>query len=220
MCSLPLRLSPCALQVVTEDRAAKRHAVVAGAVLPEVRPASGHHAAASRFQQPPAALCCARFCATAPLIVLQNLQRAASPSWDLLAAGAAAAKHSLAALPPGHPLGEPLRPANQAAQAAAAEGLHPSLAHDQDQRSPRHSPNHGAAAEAEQQQQRAAAELAALQCSVDIDWHSPEQVAQLLRMLHVERLRRQGLQLPLEYQQAAAAQQQQQQYNHPQQHAQ
>lgn len=120
----------------------------------------------------------------------ENCQHAAGPGWELRLPGK---HHGSPAL--GHPLaGEPLRPANQAAAAAAAAVAghhwqqHPHQQHQQQQHA------HAAAAAVE------AAGLAGLAPnSIDIDWHSPEQVAALLRMLHVERLQRHGQQLPEEY---------------------
>jgi hypothetical protein len=124
----------------------------------------------------------------------------------------AAAKQLL--VPPGLAQGEPLRPANQAAPDDAAATYLTQHQQQQQQISPQNSqeqaPQHPALQhDAASAQARAAA--AELRCQVDIDWRSPEQVAQLLRMLHMERLRRQGLQLPAEYQQLSQQQQEQQQ---------
>ena len=55
----------------------------------------------------------------------------------------------------------------------------------------------------QQEQQREQREqlgaLGALGGAVNIDWRSPEAVAHLLRMLHLERLHRLGQQLPAGY---------------------
>lgn len=96
---------------------------------------------------------------------LQNLQLL--PAW----AAAAGTKVALAALPAGHPLVEPLRPANQ------AEG----------------SPHQAYAAQAAQQQQHPALD--------GIDWTDPQQVTALLHWLHFERVRRHGQPPPPDQQQ-------------------
>lgn len=147
-------------------------------------PAGGEHSAAATSHPPhPEPPCC----------TLQNLAHAVPAGWDALPVSHASAKQLLA--PPGC---EPLRPTNQASPDAAAAA---NLSHHQQQQY--------SLQESQQQQQHpalqhdaacahAGAAAAELRCQ-DIDWRSPEQVAQLLRMLHLERLRRQGLQLPAEY---------------------
>ncbi|KAL4447864.1 hypothetical protein ABPG75_005083 [Micractinium tetrahymenae] len=121
------------------------------------------------------------------------------PGWDLLPASKQHAP--LAGLPLA---GEPLRPANHdAAAAAAAAACHPQQQQQLEQQ------QQGQQQQAHQQQQQGQQQLAAALAaaglgagfSTHIDWRNPEQVAALLRALHLERLQRQGQQLPDEYRQ-------------------
>ena len=129
------------------------------------------------------------------LLLLQNLQHGLPLGWD----PSAPVKQPLAGPPAAHTLlpgGEPLRPVNQQTghgAAAAAGGQHPpqhqQQHHDPQQQHPPELPLDAA---------ELAAAAAAAGCG-DIDWRSPEQVAHLLRILHMERLRRLGQQLPPAY---------------------
>lgn len=154
---------------------------------------------------------------------LQNYQ--CSANWDPHMP--AAKYHTL--LPPAYPE-LPYEPAHPCQAADSVAGSpeqhpqqqqhpqhHPQQQHTQQQRiqqqqhlqqhhqqqvehtSPHHSPHHTATHQAAAS--HAAAAAAEMGCEASIDWGSSEQVAALLRMLHMERLRRQGLELPLEYQQ-------------------
>lgn len=127
--------------------------------------------------------------------VAENLQHGLPLGWD----PSAPVKQPLAGPPAAHTLlpgGEPLRPVNQQTghgAAAAAGGQHPpqhqQQHHDPQQQHPPELPLDAA---------ELAAAAAAAGCG-DIDWRSPEQVAHLLRILHMERLRRLGQQLPPAY---------------------
>lgn len=131
-----------------------------------------------------------------PSTCLQNQQLASAlPQWEL---PPASKQH--AALP-GLPSlgGEPLRPANHDAAAAAAVGSLPLPTHLQQQQQQLEQQEHVPKQQAQHQQHQQQPRLGS-GCSTNIDWHSPEQVAALLRALHWERLQRQGMQLPDQFQ--------------------
>ena len=98
------------------------------------------------------------------------------------------------------PAAEPLRPANQLGVASAA-------AHEQQQQqqiAPEGPAGQWQHYQHLQQQHGAALDpapppLDPAAATIAVDWRCPEQVAALLRVLHIERLARQGQQLPPEY---------------------